>query len=48
VYADIVRDGDDSVPSALVAASRQRDLGESLVKVAPVELADLLMGAMPK
>ena len=47
-HADVVRDGHDSVPSALVAASRQRDLGESLVKVAPVELADLLMGAMPK
>lgn len=44
-HADVVRDGHDSVPSALVAVPRQRDFGESIVEVAPVELADLLMGA---
>ena len=44
-HADVVRDGYDSVPSALVAAPRQRDLGESLVEVAPGELADFLVRA---
>ena len=41
----ILWDRDDSVPPALVSASRQRDHGESFIEVDPRELANLLVRA---
>lgn len=45
MHCHILRDGDDSVPTALVAASRQRDPCQLLIKIPPGELADLLVGS---